>query len=127
MPAVDFFTVETVYLQRLHVLFFIELGEREQSTTSSDKRQSTKYASDCGTRDLQETGKPTPPGCYLSKAQLPTRVTGFLNPTRSAPQVLEVDGVYRYAEPGPEGTIDLAPRHSTLCQRLGDVKLISQL
>jgi len=28
MIAVDFFTVETVWLQRLHVLFFIELGSR---------------------------------------------------------------------------------------------------
>jgi transposase InsO family protein len=28
MIAVDFFTVETVYLQRLYVLFFIELGSR---------------------------------------------------------------------------------------------------
>jgi hypothetical protein len=26
--AVDFFTVDTVWLQRLHVLFFIELGSR---------------------------------------------------------------------------------------------------
>ena len=26
--AVDFFTVETVWLQRLYVLFFIELGSR---------------------------------------------------------------------------------------------------
>jgi putative transposase len=28
MLAVDFFTVETVRLQRLYVLFFIELGSR---------------------------------------------------------------------------------------------------
>jgi putative transposase len=28
MLAVDFFTVETVSLQRLYVLFFIELGSR---------------------------------------------------------------------------------------------------
>src|SRR6266705_5039366 len=28
MLAVDFFTVETVWLQRLYVLFFIELGSR---------------------------------------------------------------------------------------------------
>src|SRR5262245_2753186 len=28
MVAVDFFTVETVWLQRLSVLFFIELGSR---------------------------------------------------------------------------------------------------
>ena len=28
MIAVDFFTVETVWLQRLYVLFFIELGSR---------------------------------------------------------------------------------------------------
>jgi hypothetical protein len=28
MMAVDFFTVETVWLQRLYVLFFIELGSR---------------------------------------------------------------------------------------------------
>ena len=28
MLAVDFFTVETIWLQRLHVLFFIELGSR---------------------------------------------------------------------------------------------------
>ena len=28
MLAVDFFTVETVTLQRLYVLFFIELGSR---------------------------------------------------------------------------------------------------
>ena len=28
MLAVDFFTVETVWLQRLYVLFFIELGTR---------------------------------------------------------------------------------------------------
>ena len=28
MLAVDFFTVETVWLQRLHVLFFIEIGSR---------------------------------------------------------------------------------------------------
>jgi len=26
--AVDFFTVETIWLQRLYVLFFIELGSR---------------------------------------------------------------------------------------------------
>jgi putative transposase len=26
--AVDFFTVDTVFLRRLHVLFFIELGSR---------------------------------------------------------------------------------------------------
>jgi len=28
MLAVDFFTVETIWLQRLYVLFFIELGSR---------------------------------------------------------------------------------------------------
>ena len=28
MLAVDFFTVETVWLQRLHVLFFLEIGSR---------------------------------------------------------------------------------------------------
>jgi putative transposase len=28
LPAVDFFTVETIWLQRLYVLFFIELGSR---------------------------------------------------------------------------------------------------
>ena len=28
MLAVDFFTVETIWLQRLHVLFFIELSSR---------------------------------------------------------------------------------------------------
>jgi transposase InsO family protein len=28
MLAVDFFTVETIWLQRLYVLFFIELGRR---------------------------------------------------------------------------------------------------
>jgi putative transposase len=28
MLAVDFFTVETVFLQRLYLLFFIELGSR---------------------------------------------------------------------------------------------------
>jgi len=28
MLAVDFFTVETISLQRLHVLFFIELASR---------------------------------------------------------------------------------------------------
>jgi putative transposase len=28
MLAVDFFTVETISLQRLYVLFFIELGSR---------------------------------------------------------------------------------------------------
>jgi putative transposase len=31
MIAVDFFTVETVRLQRLYVLFFIELGSRARS------------------------------------------------------------------------------------------------
>jgi putative transposase len=29
MVAVDFFTVETISLQRLYVLFFIELGSRQ--------------------------------------------------------------------------------------------------
>jgi putative transposase len=28
MMAVDFFSVETVWLQRLYVLFFIEIGSR---------------------------------------------------------------------------------------------------
>jgi hypothetical protein len=28
MCAVDFFTVKTIWLQRLYVLFFIELGSR---------------------------------------------------------------------------------------------------
>jgi hypothetical protein len=46
--------------------------DRKQSIINSNRRQTTKYASDHNTRDLHQTGKPTLPGhCH---SDLPDRV-----------------------------------------------------
>ena len=41
--AVDFFTVETVWLQRLYVLFFIELGSRRVHFAGCTPRPSSQW------------------------------------------------------------------------------------
>jgi hypothetical protein len=47
-------------------------GERQHRTISSNRWQTTKYASDRNTRDLQQTGKPTLPSRYLSTTPRPS-------------------------------------------------------
>src|SRR6266542_3937653 len=49
-----------------------DLGDRQQSVINSNRRRTTKYASDHNTRDLHQTGKPTLAGHCLS--DLPDRV-----------------------------------------------------
>jgi hypothetical protein len=46
--------------------------DRQQSLINSNRRRTTKYASDHNTRDLHQTGKPTLPGHCL--IDLPDRV-----------------------------------------------------
>jgi putative transposase len=41
--AVDFFTVETIWLQRLYVLFFIELGSRRVHLTGCTPNPSAEW------------------------------------------------------------------------------------
>src|SRR6266581_3573740 len=43
MLAVDFFTVETIWLQRLYVLFFIELGSRRVHVAACTPNPSTPW------------------------------------------------------------------------------------
>src|SRR6266542_1112421 len=54
-------------------------GDRLQRTTSSNRRRTTKYASDHNMRDLHRTGKPTLPGHCLT--DLPDR---FFEPHASS-------------------------------------------
>jgi hypothetical protein len=48
-------------------------GDRQQSTISSNRRRTTKYASDHNTRDFQQTGNPTLPRHSLSMWGAQTR------------------------------------------------------
>ena len=46
--AVDFFTVETIWLQRLYVLFFIELGSRRVHVTGCTPKPSAPWVTQQG-------------------------------------------------------------------------------
>jgi hypothetical protein len=39
---VDFFTVETAFLKKLYVLFFIEVGARSSNSRSTSSRRTTR-------------------------------------------------------------------------------------
>jgi hypothetical protein len=57
---------------------FFDPDDRQQSMINSNRRRTTKYASDHTTRDLHQTGKPTLPGSFHSDL-----LTEFSNPTRA--------------------------------------------
>ena len=55
MLAVDFFTVETIWLQRLYVLFFIELAADQFSTVSITNTGLSRRRVSCGASTLDGT------------------------------------------------------------------------
>jgi hypothetical protein len=57
--AVDFFTVETIWLQRLYVLFFIELGSRRVHLAGCSAHPSSQWVPGTTTRTPFESG-PSP-------------------------------------------------------------------
>jgi putative transposase len=69
--AVDFFTVETVWLRRLYVLFFIELGSRRVHVAGCTPNPSAAWV----TQQARITGRPT------------RRSGQVFCPTRSSPAV----------------------------------------
>jgi putative transposase len=57
MLAVDFFTVETIWLQRLYVLFFIELGSRRVHLAGCTPNPSAPWVGAAGPAPELDVGR----------------------------------------------------------------------
>jgi hypothetical protein len=82
MLAVDFFTVETIWLQRLYVLFFIDLGSRRVHVAGWTPNPSAPWVTQQARRRTWNPGRT--PGVVLLPDSRPGPETNFPHLTACA-------------------------------------------